>query len=58
MLVFSEKICYNKYMENASLINELKSENAALRAEVSELRSENAEINGKLSWLILLNGGV
>jgi len=39
-------------MENAALFEELKSENAALKAEVSALRSENAEINGKLSWLI------
>ena len=34
------------------MIAELKSENAALKSEISALRSENAEINGKLSWLI------
>ena len=34
------------------MITELKSENAALKSEVSALKAENAEINGKLNWLV------
>jgi len=39
-------------MEIAVSYEELKSENTALRSEVSVLRAENAEINAKLNWLI------
>jgi transposase len=46
-------------MESAALIDELKSENAAVRSENSELKSENsalrsevAEMGAKLNWLI------
>jgi len=39
-------------MENAVSYEELKTENTALKSEISALRAENAEINGKLNWLI------
>jgi len=46
-------------MESSTLVAELKSENAAVRAENSELKSENsalrsemAEMSAKLNWLV------
>jgi len=44
-------------MENAALVDELKTENAALRSELSALKSENAEINSKLAWLMEILSG-
>jgi len=39
-------------MGNAALIDELRSENTALKMEISALKSEYAEMSSRLSWLM------